>query len=274
MTWNLMLAKIMSLGIIPHDICNHLFLESNKIEKRLDVGATLPVESTIFSPEPFQSPCGHEMEVHEHNDQGYYLIGTYFTYYTNVSKNKEILGHAVSYKTGIYDKGLKTRRVNDIKFLFQPHEITIIEGSCWLEHINGFAYGCLTGLFVDTQHLEGLKEKEIEVVQGGFNGETDVASIKPEIKKFSWGTINSIIPTSGELAASFYSQGEDVIHYVYFYFEYGSNKPALISHLWRGDDLVFGNKENIALTSRDVLGNQILESFHDSKYITFTLSIS
>jgi serine/threonine protein kinase len=31
---NLMLAKTMSLGIIPLDICNHLFLESNKIKKR------------------------------------------------------------------------------------------------------------------------------------------------------------------------------------------------------------------------------------------------
>jgi hypothetical protein len=31
---NLMLAKTMSLGIIPLDICNHLFLESNKLEKR------------------------------------------------------------------------------------------------------------------------------------------------------------------------------------------------------------------------------------------------
>jgi serine/threonine protein kinase len=64
---NLMLAKTMSLGIIPLDICNHLFLESNKIKKRLDVGASLPVESDIFSPKPFQSPSGHEMEVHEHN---------------------------------------------------------------------------------------------------------------------------------------------------------------------------------------------------------------
>jgi hypothetical protein len=76
------------------------------------------------------------------------------------------------------------------------------------------------------------------------------------------------------LAGSFYSQGENVIHYVYFYLEYGSNKPALISHLWHGDDLVFGNKENIAFTSRNVLGSKILESFYDSKYITFTLSIS
>jgi serine/threonine protein kinase len=31
---NLMLAKTMSLGIIPLDICNHLFLESNNIENR------------------------------------------------------------------------------------------------------------------------------------------------------------------------------------------------------------------------------------------------
>jgi hypothetical protein len=171
--------------------------------------------------------------------QGYYLIGTYFTYYTNVSKNKEILGHAVNYKTGICNKGLKTLELIAIKFLFQPHKITIMEGICWLEHINDFAYGCLTGLFVDSQHLEGLKEKEIEVVQGGFIGETDIARTKPEIKKFSWGTMNSINPTSGELAASFYSEGGDVRHYVYFYLEYGSNKPALIPHLWHGDNLVF-----------------------------------
>jgi hypothetical protein len=64
--------------------------------------------------------------------QGYYLIGTYFTYYTDVSKNKEILGQPINYKTGIYNKGLKTlEEVNAIKFLFQPHEITIMEGSCW-----------------------------------------------------------------------------------------------------------------------------------------------
>jgi hypothetical protein len=186
----------------------------------------------------------------------------------------EIRGPPVKYKTGIYDKGLKTLELNAIKSLFQPHQITIMEGSCWLEHINHFAYGSLTGLFVDSQHLEGLKENEIEVVQGGFIGETDVHSIKPQIKKFSWGTMNSIIPTSGELAASFYSQGEDVIHYVYFYLDYGSNKPALISHLWHGDDLVFGNKGNIAFTSHNVFGNKILEDFNDSKYITFTLSIS
>ncbi len=202
--------------------------------------------------------------------QGYYLIGTYCTYYTNVAKSEEILGPTVNYKTGIYNKGLKTLEVNAIKSLFEPHEITIMEGSCWLEHINRIVYGCLTGLFVDSQHLKGLKENEIEVVQGGFIGETDVASIKPEIKKFSWGTMNSIMPTSGEVAGSFYSRGEDDIHIVYFYLEYGSNKPALISHLWCGDDLVFGNKENIALTSHNVLGNKILESFYDSKYITFT----
>jgi hypothetical protein len=86
--------------------------------------------------------------------------------------------------------------------------------------------------------------------------------------------MNSILPTSGDLAGAFYSQGEDDIHYVYFYLEYGSQKPALISHLWRDDDLVFGNKENSALTSRNVLGNQIFEAHHQSKYITFTLSIS
>jgi hypothetical protein len=205
--------------------------------------------------------------------QGYYLIGTYFTYYTNESKNKEILGQAINYKTGIYNKGLKTlEEVNVIKFLFQPQEITIMEGSCLLEHINGMAYGCLTGLFVDSQHLEGLKEKEIEVVQGGLTGETDVPSkITPKIKRFSWGTMNSIIATGGELAASFYG----CFRYVYFYLEYGSNKPTLISHLWHGDDLVFGNKENSAFTDRYMLGNQIPLSSEDfGKTVTYVLSIS
>ncbi len=118
--------------------------------------------------------------------QGYYLIGTYFTYYTNVSKNKDIFGGTDNYKTGIYNKGLKTlEEVNAIKFLFQSHQITMMEGSCLLEEI--VAYGCLTVLFVDSQHLEQLKEKKIEVVQGGFIGETDVRNKEPDIKKFFLG---------------------------------------------------------------------------------------
>jgi hypothetical protein len=206
--------------------------------------------------------------------QGYYLIGTYFTYYTDVSKKKEIFGEADNYTTGIYNKGLKTpQEVNAIKFLFQPHEITIMEGNCWLEHIDDFAYGCLTGLFVDSEHLERVKEKEIEVVQGGFIGETDIGRRKRQIKKFSWGTMN--IPRSDQLAASFYSEGEDDdIHYVYLYLEYGSNKPALISHLWHGGDLVFGNKDNSEFTSRHVLGDQIHQSSDDHSNITYSLSIS
>ncbi len=208
--------------------------------------------------------------------QGYYLIGTYFTYYTDVSKKKEIFGETVNYKTGIYNKGLKTlQEVNAIKFLFHPHEITIMEGCCRREQL--VAYGCLTGLFVDSEHLERLKEKEIEVVQGGFTGERDVRTIDREVKKFFWGTRN--IPTSGQLAASFISgppqfavfQSSDCED---LYLEYGSNKPALISHLWHGGDLVFGNKENSEFTSRHVLGNKIPQAFHGRELITYILSIS
>ncbi|CAM6030453.1 unnamed protein product [Sphagnum balticum] len=217
------------------------------------------------------------MEVHEHNGEGYYLIGTYFTYYTNVSKNEETFGGTDNYRTGIYNKGSKTlQEVNAIKFLFQSQEITMMEGSCLLEKT--VAYGCLTGLFVDSQHLEQLKEKEIEVVQGGFIGETDPRNKEPEIKKFFWGTVN--IPTSRKLAASFYSMPpirveDPYICYVSLYLEYGSNKPALISHLWHGGDLVFGNKENSAFTSRDVLAKQIIQTWDlSTDYITYTLSIS
>jgi hypothetical protein len=211
--------------------------------------------------------------------QGYYLIGTYFTYYTDVSKNEETFGGTDNYKTGIYNKGSKTlQEVNAIKSLFQSQEITMMEGSCWVQ--NKFAFGCLIGLFVDSQHLEELKEKEIEVVQGGFIGETDAQNKEPEIKKFFWGTGN--IPTTHKLAASFYSMPHNGDKdpkgphrcYVYLYFENGSNKPSLISHLWHGGDLVFGNKENSAFTSRDVLGKEIIQSWDPLHYITYILSIS
>jgi len=206
--------------------------------------------------------------------QGYYLIGTYITYYTNVSKNKEIFGGKLNYETGIYDKGLKTHEeVNAIKSLFQTHEITIMEGCCWRDVI--IAYGCLTGLFVDSKHLERLKEKEIEVVQGGFISETDFHRRKPEIEKFFWGRSN--IPTSRQLAASFFSGQHRIVlsQRVDLYLEYGSNKPALISHLWHGGDLVFGNKENSKFTSRTVLGKQIRQSLDTySELITYIISIS
>jgi hypothetical protein len=166
--------------------------------------------------------------------QGYYLIGTYFTYYTDRSKKKEIFSKTRNYNTGIYREGLKTvAEVNDIKSSFQSHEKTILEGICSLE--KSLAYGCLTGLFVNSQHLKRLKEREIKVAQGGFRKCT-----KNSIK-FSWGTIDK--PESCELAASFYSKYLKVLEYVYFYLGYGSNKPALISHLWREHDLVFGNKD-------------------------------
>ncbi|KAH8935044.1 hypothetical protein BDL97_17G010000 [Sphagnum fallax] len=266
---NLMLAKTMSLEIIPLDISNHLFLELSEIEERLDVGASLSVESDIFSPEPFQSPNDHEMEGHEHEGQGYYLIGTYFTYYTNVSKNEKIFGGTYIYKTGIYNKGSKT--LEGVKLLFQPREITIMEGCCW--HEGNVAFGCLTGLFVDPQHLERLKEKEIEVVQGGFIKKIDFHCKGPEFTTSSWGTLN--LPTMRKLAASFYSKVPRALDRAYIYLEYGSNKPALISHLWHGGDLVFGNKENSAFTDRYMLGNQIPLSSEDfGKTVTYVLSIS
>ncbi len=223
--------------------------------------------------------------------QGYYLIGTYFTYYTDVSKNEETFGGTDNYKTGIYNKGSKTlQEVNTIKSLFQSQEITMMEGSCFVQ--DKFAFGCLIGLFVDSQHLEQLKEKEIEVVQGGFIGEieilqgefigqTDAYNKEREIKKFFWGTAN--IPTSHKLAASFYSMPHNGDKdpknphrcYVYLYLENGSNKPALISHLWHGGDLVFGNKESSAFTSRNVFGKQIIQSWSpDLNDITYILSIS
>jgi hypothetical protein len=198
--------------------------------------------------------------------QGYYLIGTYFTYYTNESKKETIFAKTCNYNTGIYSKGLKTlAEVNAIKSSFQSHEKTIMEGISWLE--DSKAYGCLIGLFVNSQHLKGLKEREIKVVQGGF------LKGRENMIKFLWGTSDKT--ESIELAASFsgkyyLSQEND-----YLYLGYGSNNPALISHLWRENDLVFGNKENSQFTSREVIGEKILQSWDSiEKYITYTLSFS
>jgi hypothetical protein len=199
--------------------------------------------------------------------QGYYLIGTYFTHYTNESKKEPTFSKTCNYNTGIYSKGLKTlAEVNAIKSSFQSHEKTIIEGICWLEGSN--AYGCLIGLFVNSQHLKGLKERGIKVAQGGY------LKGRGNIIKFSWGTIYK--PESCELAASFCTKNPILPENVYLYLGYGSNKPALISHLWRENDLVFGNKENSQFTSRNVIGEEILQSSwgSDKKYITYALSIS
>jgi hypothetical protein len=163
---------------------------------------------------------------------------------------------------------------DDFKCLLEPLEISIMEGNCWYEPINDVAYGCLMGIFVDSKHQENLKENKIQVAQGGFIGETDVHTIAPQIKKYFWGIVNSNI-SKDVWVASFYSGAELPSHYVYVYLEYGSNKPALISHLWHGDDLVLGNKITAQHVSRDVIGNQIFESGrHGVKHTTFAISIS
>ncbi len=75
--------------------------------------------------------------------------------------------------------------------------------------------------------------------------------------------------------ASFHSGVEFASHYVYVYLKYGPNKPTLISQLWHGDELVLGNKITSQHVSRDVIGNQILESRrHGDKHTTFAISIS
>jgi hypothetical protein len=192
--------------------------------------------------------------------QGYYLIGTYFTFYTE----KVIFGRARNFYTGIYTLA----EVNAIKSSFQSHEKTIMEGICLLDGITG--YCCLTGLFVNSQHLEGLKEWGIDVAQGGYLLRLDH---QRGWEKYSWGTIDE--PERYKLAATFcigYSIHEaDAC----LYLGYGSNKPALISHLWRDNDLVFGNKENSQFTSRTVIGEKILQSWDSiEKYITYSLSFS
>jgi hypothetical protein len=175
-------------------------------------------------------------------------------------------------KTGICCQDLEIQ--DDFKCLFEPLEISIMEGNCWHEPINDTAYGCLIGIFVDSKHQANLKEKNIQVAQGGFIGETDVHTSVPPIKKYFWGTVNSNI-SRDVWVASFYSGAEFASHYVYVYLEYGSNKPALISHLWHGDDLVLGNKFTAQHVFRDVIGNQIFEyGQHGYKQTTFAISIS
>jgi hypothetical protein len=175
-------------------------------------------------------------------------------------------------KTGICCQDFEIQ--DDFKCLFEPLEISIMEGNCWHEPIDDTAYGCLIGIFVDSKHQENLKEKKIQVAQGGFVGETNVHSNAPRIKKYFWGIENSNI-SEDDWVASFYSGVESPSGYVYVYLEYGSNKPALISHLWHGDDLMLGNKITAQHVSRYVIGNQIFESGqHGEKHTTFAISIS
>jgi len=197
--------------------------------------------------------------------QGYYLIGTYLTYYKNRSKKKKIFAKTSNYNTGIYSEGSKALvEVKAIKSSFQSHEKTIMEGACWLEQST--TYGCLTGLFVNSQHLKGLKEREIKVAEGGF------LKRRENVIKCSWGTIDK--PESCESAASFcYEYGTVSTEIVYL--GYGSNKPALISHLWHDNALVFGNKENSQFTSCNVIGEKIPQSWRFREpNITYTLSFS
>jgi hypothetical protein len=79
---------------------------------------------------------------------------------------------------------------DDFKCLFEPLEISIMEGNCWHEPINDTAYGYLIGVFVDSKHQKKLKEKKIQVAQGGYIGETDLHSSAPQIKKYFWGIVN------------------------------------------------------------------------------------
>jgi hypothetical protein len=176
-------------------------------------------------------------------------------------------------KTGICCQDFDIQ--DDFKCLFEPLEVSIMEGNCWHEPINDIAYGCLIGIFVDSKHQENLKEKKIQVAQGGFIGETDVHSIAPQIKKYLWGIVNSNI-SRDVLVASFYSGVTSASHCVYVYLEYGSNNLTLISHLWHGDDdLVLGNKITAQHVFRDVIGNQIFEyGQHGYKHTTFAISIS
>lgn len=205
--------------------------------------------------------------------QKYILIGTSFCFYTNASKREEICEQYDMYSTGIKERGFKNKSIVDE---MSPFEIVIMEGSCWAQPAKTFAYGCLTGVFVNSQHAKKLEVSNIKWVAGGFLGETDTRSIAPQIAKFAWGIAeSSSISTENYVkVGSFYSRGDGGPRYVYVHMSYNSTEQATISHVWHGDDLVVGDPSTENTSSRNVkvVGSQILESFYGEKLTTFSIS--
>ena len=202
--------------------------------------------------------------------QSYILIGTSFRYYTNASMSVEICKQYDTHMTGIKGEGFKNE--NAIKEL-SPFEAVIMKGSCWTKPAEKFAYGCLTGVFLNSKHAIKLKENNIGAVEGGFIGETDTRSIAPQIITFAWGSEDTLSHDCVKVG-SFYSKSEDTARYVYVNMSYNATEHALISHLWHGEDLVLGDPSTAdkSLKNVQVVGSQILETFRGKKVTTFSIS--
>lgn len=201
--------------------------------------------------------------------QSYILIGTSFQFYTDASMREEICDQYDTF-TGIKGEGFKYK--NAIKEL-SPFEAVIMEGSCWTTPADKFAYGCLTGVFLNSKHANKLKKNNIGAVEGGFSGETDTRSKEPQIKKFAWGSKDTLSQNYVKVA-SFYSKSNNVKHYVYVYMRYNATEHALISHLWHGEDLVLGDPSTADMSSENVqvVGSQILKTYNGTKLTTFSIS--
>lgn len=202
--------------------------------------------------------------------QSYILIGTSFRFYTNASMSEEICKQHKTFMTGVKGEGFEN--VNAIKGL-SPIEAVIMKGSCWTKPAEKFAYGCLTGVFLNSDHANKLKENNIGAVEGGFIGETDTRSKEPLVRRFTWGSKDTLSHVNVKVG-SFYSKSEDTAHCVYVYMSYNATEHALISHLWHGEDLVLGDPITADLSSENVqvVGSQILETFHGEKLTTFSIS--
>lgn len=207
--------------------------------------------------------------------QKYILIGTSLRFYTNESKREEICEQYNMYSTGIKEHNFKNKSAVDE---MSPFEIVIMEGSCWTQPAETFAYGCLTGVFVNSWHTKKLEESNIKWVAGGFLGETDTRSIAPQIEKFAWGTAElSLFDKQNYVTVgSFYSKGDGGPRYVYVHMNYNSREQPIISHVWHGEDLVLGDPSTDNMSSRNVkvVASQILESFYGEKLTTFSISFS
>ena len=202
--------------------------------------------------------------------QKYILIGTSFRFYTNASKREEICEQSDMYLTGIKEGGFQNKSVVDE---MSPFEMVIMEGSCWTKPAEKFAYGCLTGVFLNSKHAIKLKENNIEAVEGGYIGETDTRSIAPEIIKFEWGSEDTLLHDCVTVG-SFYSKSDDTARYVYVNMSYNATEHALISHLWHGEDLVLGDPSTADMSSENVqvVGSRIMEVFHGTKLTTFSIA--
>nr|PNR46814.1 hypothetical protein PHYPA_013934 [Physcomitrium patens] len=196
----------------------------------------------------------------------YVLVGTSFTLYTDSSRKVEIKRK--------YSKGITTD-MDEYKYL-NPIQIPFVQGSIWANQLDVYAHGCLCGVFVSSKYQDQLRKLNLNIVTGGYLGQTNSTSEEDEDRRHYWGVKRDKNSSEYHRAAGFFNMREsNQMGYVYVYFRYGSSDSAVITHIWQDDTVILGDigTADSAYADRMVLGSKILHSAPSanshSYYLTF-----